>query len=157
MCTSACAYKKICGDYSLNESNSMHFLHKIKIQNIQQLTSRLIIRWHSSTKRFVPNILIFTDSSNFSSNFTVAAEWNTMDTLRNSVCWSVSEMPSWSCVISPHIGITLLKSLGLSFRIVSNSWKLHRLYRADESFNNLDTNKMNDTVEYDLPANWGDH
>lgn len=86
------------------------------------LTSKFIIRWHNSTNRFVPNILIWTDSSNFSSNLTVAAEWNTTDTLRHNRAWSLSDIPSWGSVISPQIGITFFNSFGFSLRIVSKSW-----------------------------------
>lgn len=95
------------------------------------LTSKFIIRWHSSTKRFVPSIFILTDSSNFSSNFTVAAEWNTTDTLRHNIVWSHSDIPRWSCVMSPQIGITLLRSFGFSFRIVSNNYYFRKETKND--------------------------
>lgn len=52
-----------------------------------QLTSNDSMRWHSCIKRFVPRILIFTDRSNFSSNLTVAAEWNTMEMVRHNIFW----------------------------------------------------------------------
>lgn len=52
---------------------------------LSRLTSNDSMRWHSCIKRFVPRILIFTDRSNFSSNLTVAAEWNTMDTVRHNI------------------------------------------------------------------------
>lgn len=48
------------------------------------LTSSDFIRWQSSTSRLVPSILIVTDSFSFSSNLTVAAEWNTTLTVRHS-------------------------------------------------------------------------
>lgn len=81
-----------------------------------------------------------TDSFSFSSNLTVAAEWNTIETLLKSMAyevkwiscdtndlaqvdltWSFSEIPSSGDVMSPHIGMTLFRSLGRSLRIESNS------------------------------------
>lgn len=48
------------------------------------LTSSDFIRWHSSTSRLVPSMLMVTDSFSFSSNLTVAAEWKTTLTLLHS-------------------------------------------------------------------------
>lgn len=82
-----------------------------------------------------------TESFSFSSNLTVAAEWKTIETLLKSMAydkiglvgvptddlgqvvltWSFSEMPSSGEVMSPHIGMTLFRSLGRSLRIESNS------------------------------------
>ena len=80
------------------------------------LTSNWSIRWQSSTSRLVPSILIVTDSLSFSSNLTVAAEWNTIETVLQSVAWSCSEMPSSSLVMSPWMGTILSRSWGRSFR-----------------------------------------
>lgn len=105
------------------QSRSIEIQIFLKKLSRQILTSKFIIRWHNSTKRFVPNILIWTESSNFSSNLTVAAEWNTMDTLRHNRAWSLSDIPSWGSVMSPQIGMTFFNSFGFSLRIVSKSCK----------------------------------
>lgn len=99
----------------------MTHIRTSKFNKMKFFTSKLCIRWHKFNNCLVPTMLIVTESLSASSNFTVAAEWKTIDTFFIRVFWSDSEMPSSCSVTSPATGIIFESSFGASRRNFSNS------------------------------------
>lgn len=73
-----------------------------------------------------------------SSNLTVAAEWNTTDTLAVIVAWSEGVTPRPGSVRSPCTGTSFEKDPGRSWRTRSKIWKTHATHfhrdKSNEDF-----------------------